>query len=260
MNLAILDSLQRRYGTADWSKYQAIRGTKYDTVRVRVTGTNQLQFFSNPIGAGDPGSFVTPFSKTLEQTNLVKSASFGQEYFALTQIRTHVNFAPLARQTVSTFGTNFVYRGYTARDNSAMEKLWDLMHSGILNISFGQKLYYQIQQPFLNAPAGFGLNIASLASSRTGTGDPGATPTPTGENDPQGQNWLALVSDRFDSVYNVDPVQIIEPEVQISATIDFPDNNTPDFTNSALTTADLTFSPIVEAMLVFDGYIIRPSQ
>ena len=250
MNLAILDALQRRFGTADWSKYQPLRGVKYDTVRLRVTGTNQLQFFSNPIGAGDPGSAVTPFSKTLEQTNLVKSASFGQEYFALTQIRTYIGFSPIARQNF-TAGTNFVYRGYSAITNGAVEKLWDVMHGGVLNISFGQKLYYQISQPFINAPAGFGFNVATLASSRTGV---------AAETDTQGQNWLPAVSDRFDSIYNVDPVQIIEPEVQISATIDFPDANTPDFSNTVLTTADAQASPIVEATLVFDGYIIRPSQ
>jgi hypothetical protein len=250
MNANILDALSRRFGTANWERYQPLRGVKYDTVRLRMTGTNQLQFFTNPIGAGDPGSAVTPFSKTIEQTNLVKSASFGQEFFVLTQIRTHVGFAPLARQNF-TPGTNFVYRGYSALANSAMEKMWDLMHSGVLTISFGQKQYYNISQPFINAPAGFGLNVASLASSRTGV---------AAETDPQGQHWLAQCAGDFGGIYNVDPIQIIEPEVQISAVIDFPDNDTPNFTNSVLTTADTTASPIVEATLFFDGYIVRPSQ
>ena len=250
MNLQILDSLARRFGTADWSNYQPIRGCKWDTVRLRITGTNQIQFFTNPIGASDPGSAVTPFSKTLEQTNLVKSASFGQEFFALTQIRTHVGFAPLARQNF-TPGSNFVYRGYTALTNSAMERLWDLMHSGVLNIGFGQKNYYTIAQPFINAPAGIGLNIPGRASSRTGV---------AAETDPQGQHWSCFCSGDVRGVYNVDPIQIIEPEVQITATIDFPDNNTPDWGTSVLTTADALATPIVEAMLIFDGYIIRPSQ
>jgi len=251
MNLQVIDALSRRFGTADWSQYQIIRGMKWDTVRLRMTGTNQLQFFTNPIGAGDPGSAVTPFSKTIEQTNLVKSASFGQEYFAITQIRTYVGFVNLSRQTGFTPGSNFVYRGYTALASGAMEKLWDVMHSGILNISFGQKLYYQIQQPFITAPPGFGLNIASLAASRTGN---------AAETDTTGNHWLAQASDKFGSVYVVDPIQIVEPEVQISATIDFPDNNTPNFTGTALTTANAAADPLVEAMLIFDGYTIRPSQ
>lgn len=250
MNPEILDNLQKRFGSADFSRYQVLRGQKYDFVRLPSAGTASLSFFSNPVGAADPGAGATTLFKTLEQTNLVKSASFGQEYFALTQIRTYANFVPLARQP-GTPGTNVVYRGYTALVNSAMEQFRSVIDRGVLQIKFAQKLYYQISRPFVMAPPGFGVDVRSLASSRTGN---------AAETQVAGTNWRVAPDNRAESVYNVDPIQIIEPEIQIEASLDFPDGNSPTFTNTALNTANATFTPSIEIGLIFDGYVIRPSQ
>lgn len=249
MTPEIIDSLQKRFGSADFSRYQVVRGQKYDFCRLLAAGTNSVSFFSNPIGATDPGAGATLF-KTLEQTNLVKNASFGQEYFALTQIRTYANFVCQSRQGFTT-GTNFTYRGYTALADSAMEKLQTVLNSGVLEIRFAQKLYYQIARPFVQCPAGFGIDIQSLASSRTGN---------AAETQPNGTNWIARPDYRATAVYNIDPIQIIEPEIQIQAAINFPNGNTPNFTNSALDTANGTQTPAIELGLIFDGYVIRPSQ
>jgi hypothetical protein len=249
MTPEIIDSLQKRFGSADFSRYQVVRGQKYDFCRLQSAGTNSVSFFSNPIGATDPGAGATLY-KTLEQTNLVKNASFGQEYFALTQIRCYAGFVNQSRQTTSV-GTNFTYRGYTALTDSAMEKLQTVMNSGVLEISFAQKLYYQIARPFIQCPPGFGIDVQSLASSRTGV---------AAETQTTGTNWLARPDYRATSVYNIDPIQIIEPEIQIQAAINFPNGNTPSFADTALTTADATFAPAVELALIFDGYVIRPSQ
>jgi hypothetical protein len=249
MTPEIIDSLQKRFGSADFSRYQVVRGQKYDFCRLLAAGTNSVSFFSNPIGATDPGAGATLF-KTLEQTNLVKNASFGQEYFALTQIRTYANFVCQSRQGFTT-GTNFTYRGYTALADSAMEKLQTVLNSGVLEISFAQKLYYQIARPFIQCPAGFGIDVQSLASSRTGN---------AAETQPEGTNWLARPDYRATAVYNIDPIQIIEPEIQIQAAINFPNGNTPNFTNTALDTANGTQTPAIELGLIFDGYVIRPSQ
>ena len=249
MTPEIIDSLQKRFGSADFSRYQVVRGQKYDFCRLLAAGTNSVSFFSNPIGATDPGAGATLF-KTLEQTNLVKNASFGQEYFALTQIRTYANFVCQSRQGFAT-GTNFTYRGYTAQTDSAMEKLQTVLNSGVLEISFAQKLYYQIARPFIQCPAGFGIDVQSLASSRTGN---------AAETQVSGTNWLARPDFRATGVYNIDPIQIIEPEIQIQAAINFPNGNTPNFTNTALDTANGAQTPAIELGLIFDGYVIRPSQ
>jgi len=249
MSPEILDSLQKRFGSADFSRYQVVRGQKYDFCRLLVAGTNSVSFFSNPIGSADPAS--TGIFKTLEQTNLVKNASFGQEYFALTQIRTYINFVPQVRQSF-TPGSNFVSRGYTALADSAMERLQTVMNTGVLEIKFAQKLYYQIARPFIQCPPGFGIDVQSLASSRTGN---------AAETQVSDTNWLVRPDYRAASVYNIDPIQIIEPEIQIQAAINFPNGNTPSFSDVTLTTGNsATNSTSVELGLIFDGYVIRPSQ
>ena len=151
----------------------------------------------------------------------------------------------------SGLGTNVVYRGFTAKANSAMEKLQSLLNTGVLEISFAQKLYYQIARPFVQCPPGFGIDIQSLASSRDGN---------AAETQVSGTNWVARPDYRATAVYNIDPIQIIEPEIQIQAAINFPNGNTPDFSNSGLTTASGNFTPNIELGLIFDGYVIRPSQ
>ena len=253
MNPEILDSLQRRFGSADFSRYQVVRGQKYDFVRLSSTSVPSVSFFSNPIGAADPGAGGAGLFKTLEQTNLVKSASFGQEYFALTQIRTYANFVPLDRQTggVATIGTNAVFRTFTALANGAMEQLQNALNRGVLQVSFAQKLYYQISRPFIMCPPGFGVDVRSLASSRTGNAAETSVPR---------TNWRVAGDNRGESVYNVDPIQIIEPEIQIEASISFPDGGSPVLTDTALTTANATYTPSVEIGLIFDGYVIRPTQ
>lgn len=253
MDIAILDQLQRRFGSADFSRYQVVRGQKYDFIRCPFGGgTNQLSFFSNPIGSADP---VATTSKTLEQTNSVKSASFGQEYFALTQIRTYVGLLPKFRQPFPVGGPGFsqnsvIYQGYTSLANSTMERINDLLHRGVLNVKFAQKLYYQIQQPFLTAPAGFGIDITTAGAAKLF----GAA---TNVRD----NYFIRSDNRGQSVYNVDPIQIIEPEIQVEVTIDFPDANIPTFTATAVQDDNVTtFTPNIEVGVIFDGYVIRPSQ
>ena len=121
----------------------------------------------------------------------------------------------------------------------------------MLQIKLAQKLYYQISRPFIMCPPGFGIDVASLANSRTGN---------AAETQVSDTNWRTQLDPRSQSIYNIDPIQIIEPEIQIEAAITFPDGNTPDFTNTALTTANATGTPSVEVGLIFDGYVIRPSQ
>lgn len=246
MDIAILDQLQRRFGSADFSRYQVVRGQKYDFVRLNPAGTNQVQFFSNPIGSADP---IATTSKTLEQTNSVKAASFGQEYFALTQIRMYAGFLAKVRQPAPYAASNSViYQGFTSLANSAMERMNELLHRGVLNVKFAQKLYYQIQQPFLTAPAGFGIDIQSAGAAKLAAAV-------------VKDNYFIRSDSRSQSIYNVDPIQIIEPEIQVEVTLDFADGNSPVFTNTAvLDDNTTTATPNVEVAVIFDGYVIRPSQ
>jgi len=157
-----------------------------------------------------------------------------------------------ARRISALLGSNYIFQGLTSRNPAggpnAIETLNNLIHRGVLQISFAQKLYYQIQQPLLTAPAGFGVDIQSLGSSK---------PTAAVNK----KNYFSRVDVRGTSVYNVDPIQIVEPEIQIEVKLDFPDANYPAFDSTATRSDGTTAqTPAVEVGVIFDGYVIRPSQ
>lgn len=246
MDINIINALQARFGSADFTKYQVIRAQKYDFVRYPAAGTTTLSFFSNPIGSQDPNGT----NKTLEQTNLVKSASFGQEFFAVTQLRTWFGLLPKARQAAAGLsgGTSIIYQGYTSLANSTMQRFNDLAHRGVLEIKLAQKLYWQIQQPLMTCPAGFGLHVNQIGAAKL---------TAAVRKD----NFWVRPNPNASNIFVVDPVQIIEPEIQIEAALQFPDGTSPVFTNTAAGDDNTTqATPSVEIGLILDGYTIRPSQ
>lgn len=248
MDINILNALQARFGSADWSKYQVIRAQKYDFVRLNPGGVASVSFFTNPIGSTDP---VGSNSKTLEQTNLVKSASFGQEFFAVAQVRTWFGLLPKARQPDALSGqSSIIYQGYTSLADNTMERLNNLANRGVLEIKLAQRLYWQLQQPFRTAPAGFGLDITN----------PGAAKLAAAVNR---DNYWVRPNPCFGQVYVQDPIQIIEPEIQIEAALLFPDGNSPSFSNTAVNDTNVVggaATPNIEVGLIFDGYTIRPVQ
>jgi hypothetical protein len=208
----------------------------YDYVVLNGAGQAQISFFSVPLGGLDP---VGLFPKTYEETNQNKARSFGQVYYFIEQIRTHVHFAAKNRQPAGISGDADVL--WTTFSN-AMTVFTNLLRRGILNFRFGQKNYYSIRNPFLSAPPGFGIfqdhhaqvfNAAGFADSAV---------------------WVQQ-SPRREDVYGVSPQQLIEPEQTIEANVDFPDGNTPTFTNLVSSA-----TPVVMVGLILDGYIGRPAQ
>jgi len=246
MTLDVLDALQKRFGSANFSQYQIIRQPYYDTVRVQTAGTTQMSFFTVPIGGTDP---VGSNQKTLEQTNLVKSGSLGQIFFVLTQIRAYVNLVPKNRQSSATItgDANSVFHGFSSQDANYMERYNELLNRGILNITFAQKNYYQISSPFQNASPGIGVQVHSFGASKVA-------------GDTVKKSFWIQQDNSFVNVWNLSPIQIIEPELQMGVTIDFPDGVSPVFTNTYVSQAAATATPTLEAMIVFDGYSIRPQQ
>ncbi len=232
MNSAeVLKVLQGRIGSADWTKWQTHRWQFYDYVRYPVAGTGQLLFFVNPIGAADP---VSTNAKTLEETNCPKPRSFGQVYFIVQQIRTHIHLLAKGRQhaTIAAL-TNWV----ALSSIIPMRTLMYLAHQGVLKVSIGQKDYYDIDQPFLNAPPGMGVKItqhANALSAATGM-------------------WFK-VSDDIRNVYNLSPPQLIEPENVLDVSINFPNANSPVM--AQVSGVDVR----VNIGVILDGFIARPAQ
>lgn len=232
----LLAALQSKYGSADWSQWQTHRWQFYDFIRYPTAGTTQLVFFANAFGSTDP---VSAAQKTYEQTNVPKSRSFGQVYFFINQIRCDARWLSKGRQVSGISSDADVI--YTTMTN-AMSAFAQLLRTGVLRVTLAQKRYYDIEQPFTNTPPGYGVQIQDFASSYIlGTY---AQPSIWATTNPSRQN-----------VYSVVPTQLVEPEVTVDVTIDFPAG-----TSVALTGLVNSVDPALEVGVIFDGYIVRPVQ
>jgi hypothetical protein len=230
----ILSALQARDGSADWSKWQIHRWPFYDYVRLNPAGVNQLTFFQNALGSTDP---VSALAKTEEQTNMNKSGTFGQVYFFLKEIRTHVSLLSKGRQPGAISGdADLLSSTIVALASLNLQ----LFRQGVLQMSIGQKSYFTIERPFLTAPPGFGIEVDQIGVLN------GATATP---------NLWVRQSPFMQETFAIEPVQMIEPEQNFAIQIVFPDANTPTFTDT-VTGA----SPAINVGVILDGYIVRPAQ
>lgn len=231
----ILGVLTQKLGSADWSKWQIQRWSFYDYVRYPSAGTAQLSFFSNAIGATDP---VSGLAKTMEQTNMQKPRTFGQQYFIIRQIRTHLNLAPKSRQTSTTAAlTDFSYE-----QSAAASVLARLAGLGVLTCKIGQKEYFDIEQPFKFCPPGFGLGSVTPFAARVSTAG-------------QYSNMFVQQSNDIKDIYSLTPPQLIEPEQTFELAIDFPYANSP-----AVTNIYGSEPAVLDVGVIFDGYIARPVQ
>lgn len=232
---ASLANLQNTVGSADWSRWTNNRFCYYDYVRYPTAGTNEIQFFAQPVGSTD--TYNTAIVKTLEQCNFPESRSFGRVGMRVRQIRTHIRVVPKARQATGISDqTNTIVSLYTP----LMNALANLVHMGVLLITIGQKEFWDLPQPFITCPPGFGPTILNHGSQTTNSGSQGM--------------WFQQCP-YPGATYNVNPEQLIEAGQTFSARIVFDNANSP-----ALTALVNSTDPAVEIGLIFEGYVLRPVQ
>ena len=234
----ILSTLQGRFGTQDPSQLQIQKWEYYDYVRYPVAGTTQLQFFVNPIGTNIGG-----VTKTLEQTNMTRNAMFDYP-FIITEIKTHIFLLPKARQAAALVADTSLVTGGGATDaygapNGVYNALWNLSGQGVLNVQFGQKTYFDIEQPFRFCPTGFGVDVIST----TGFGAANVTNSAV---------WQQ--SENPDDIYKVTPPVLVEKDQNLQIAINFP--------NGTSTTIPQVSSEnvLVDIGLIFSGFAILPTQ
>jgi len=238
-----VNAIQEKYGTFDPSKMQVQRWQYYDNVRLPAAGTNRLTFFTNPIGATDP---VSTLGKTLEETNVRRSGEL-DEAFVIMAVKTEISILPITRQPSGVQTTLSGGAGTLATSDAVVQALTpihallrDLYYRGVLSVSFGQKQYIQIEQPFQMCPPGYGPTIRSISSNGAGLFFPLS-------------NYVRPSNDPRD-VYQMTPPIMVEKGQTFSSTVDFYNANTPTITtiNGA--------AVAVNVGLTFDGYVLRPIQ
>jgi len=233
-----ISALEQQAGSADWSRWTQNRWCFYDYVRLNPLGTNEINFFVNPIGQNDP---VSGTAKTYEQTNLTETRNFGRVNFLLKTIRCHIRIPAKNRQPAAlAAATSAVSLSYTPLS----DLLLNLSQQGVLLVSLGQKEYFDIPQPFINCPPAFGIDIV-----RHGGNDAAGAPV--------AGRWFQMDNDPK-TVYNVKPEQLIEAGQTIQMKMAFDNANTPALTNVITTPSAIT--PVVEIGVIFDGFILRPVQ
>lgn len=232
MQQSVLQSLVQKIGSADWQNWQIVRYTFYDSVRLVVAGTNNITLFTNPIGSTDP---ISTLQKTLEDTNLTKAGSFGQQYYIISQIRTKVLTLAKARQPAGiSDNTGTIWGNLTGMASA----LYDLLQDGVFLMSIGQKQYYTVAQPFKAMPPGIGPEVTQWASNAL-----------------LSESKMVFQDNDEKNVYAITPAQMVEPDQTFQVSIQFPNANTPAFTNLVNSA-----SPAINIMVMFDGYAVRPAQ
>lgn len=234
--------LVQQIGSANWAQWQVIRYTFYDYARFAATGalTTSLNLFSVPLGGADPVSALT---KTTEQTNMVQAAQFGQQYFIIEQIRTHLFLQPKARQNATVAATS----NYSFDQEVVSAALRSVMSTGILSVNIGQKAYFDIQQPFRTCPPGFGLGQVIVPYDYT---------TAVAANSTAPINAYIAQSNAGADIYTLTPPQLIEPAQTFQVTLSFPDLGY-NFHNVLDAAAQ---NAAVDAGVILDGYLARPMQ
>jgi len=255
----ITQMIASRYGTANYGNLQVLKWQYYDYVRMTPsTGivSQKLNFFSIPQGSLDPNSGI---AKTLEETNLDRNGQFTYDY-VITGIRTHLYVLPKARQNTTgavNTSTTLTVGGVTGGGSGTgslgasagtMNFLEQLSGRGNLIVTFGQKRYFEINQPFKKCPIGAGVSIKSYG---------GGTPTTAGVNT---NYWYSQSADTRDR-YIVTPPLFVERDSIIDASIQFLDTdyNSTNYTLPNLNSVSGSFA-FVNVGLCFDGFAIVPTQ
>jgi len=255
----ITQMIASRYGTANYGNLQVLKWQYYDYVRMTPsTGivSQKLNFFSIPQGSLDPNSGI---AKTLEETNLDRNGQLTYDY-VITGIRTHLYVLPKARQNTTgavNTSTTFTVGGVTGGGSGTgslgasagtMNFLEQLSGRGNLIVTFGQKRYFEINQPFKKAPIGAGVSVKSYG---------GGTPTTAGVIT---NYWYSQSADTRDR-YIVTPPLFVERDSIIDASIQFLDTdyNSTNYTLPNFNSVSGSFA-FVNVGLCFDGFAIVPTQ
>jgi len=179
----------------------------------------------------------------LEQTNMTRNAMFDYP-FIITEIKTHIFLLPKARQAAAIIADTSLITGGGATDaygapNGVYNALWNLSGQGVLNIQFGQKSYFDIEQPFRFCPTGFGVDIINV----TGFGAANVTNSSV---------WQQ--SENPDDIYKVTPPVLVEKDQNLQIAINFPNGNSPTIPQVSAENV------LVDIGLIFSGFAILPTQ
>lgn len=225
--------LQAAFGSANYRSWQYLRQLFWDYQNYPEAGQSVFNFFGRA-----PGGTVT-----LQDTNMPKASSFGQQHFLVKAIRT--------RLFIKTWDLQ-LWDGLDAT-TLASDYLMGFLHAGVLKWDINARNYLTLPKPFLYAPPGGGeeqhrnRGIDALTLSE---GTPNTLLTFTSAPP------YATQTNQEDGVFLVDPNVLIEAEQNFAVSIEFPSGLVPVI-GTGIT--DDTSNPL-KIGVELDGILFRPVQ
>lgn len=234
---AIISAASQRFGTIDYTRWQALRWQWYAWVTYPTAGASELNFFGNAVGQG---------ATTLADTNLPKAGSFGQTHFLVKTISTGVK---LAQNDLSSFTRANVGTADTRTLTSDI--IAGFTQAGVLTFSIGARPFATIPKPFMYAPpAGNEVDFDGSSVS-----DPSAAPLGI----VTAQVPFASQTRNRANVYRVDPNILIEAEQQFEVKISFPTGSIPVIATGLTPAINDSTNPL-KVGVILDGVLLRPMQ
>ena len=237
----IISAASQRFGTIDYSRWQALRWQWYAWVTYPLAGVSELNFFGNAVGQG---------ATTLADTNLPKAGSFGQTHFLVKTISTGIK---IAQSDLSSFTLANVATADTR--TPASDIIAGFTQAGVLTFSIGARPFATIPKPFMYAPPSGNEGDFDGSSVANATAYPIAA-----AGSYVAQVPYATQTRNRANVYRIDPNILIEAEQQFEVKLSFPSGLIPILAtglNPAIT--DSATNPL-KVGVILDGVLLRPMQ
>lgn len=231
---AVLQYLQKTYGSANYSQWQSLRKQFYSYVNYPAAGQTQFNFFGFAV-SGAAG-------QNKQYTNMPKAGSFGQQHFLLKSIA--------CTYYLSTAQNLFTMTSAVDTQNFSADLLHGFAQAGVMTFNIGNKSYAQIPRPFLYCPPSDGETTNVDAKHFTFVLITG-TPNTISSADML-VSHADLNRDNANS-YVVDPGILIEAEQAFDIEINYPSGAIPLIASGKLTTN-------FYIGIILDGVLFRPVQ
>lgn len=234
-DVAVLQALQKRYGSADFTQWKQARRKFWSYVEYPAAGTSELNFFGNAVGVG---------GATRELTNMPKSNSFAQNHFFLRAIETNYFLLNTSTRTV----VAEPYSNPTRGANFGDDILFGFASAGYLNLNINARTWVELPRPFYYAPKVSGLDVSAVNGPHSIALNEG-TPNTIGQY--VGKAGYVEPYGGAENQYIVDPGVFIEAEQSFNLTISYPSGPIPTIYTEPSNT-------VLYVGVILDGTLFTP--
>ncbi len=228
-----IQAIAALYGSTNYKAWSDIRRPWYSKVAYPEAGQQQLTFFASVPGQG---------TTTLDDTNMPKAGSFGQQHVIIKSIGLGI-FIKVWDQ--------YAWAGTNA-STLVSDMILGFVQAGVLTLTVNNRAQLQIPKPFLYCPIGGGTEqvyTQGLSTLTLTEGTPNVilttiSPAPYAE------------ISGYKNMFVLDPQLMIEAEQNFSLTLDFPSGLVPVIGTDI---TDDTSAPL-KVVAVIDSVTIRPAS